>query len=60
MEVFVYAAFAGFFIGILICAAIFKLLGIVYENHCLKKKNEELIKANIQFARKNRALRDLL
>ncbi len=60
MEIFLYVGIFGFFFGIALFAVVCKISEIVYENHRLRQENEVLEKDNLQFARNNKALRELL
>lgn len=60
MEFYIYTGIFGFFFGIALFALIFKFAELVCENHRFRKENEVLEKDNLQLARKNKALRELL
>lgn len=60
MEFFIHIGVFGFFFGIALFAVICKIGEIVYENQRFRQENEVLEKDNLQLARNNKALRELL
>lgn len=60
MEFFIHVGIFGFFFGIALFAVILKFAELAYENRILRQENEVLEKDNLQFARNNKALRELL
>lgn len=60
MEFFIHIGVFGFFFGIALFAVICKIGEIGYENQRFRQENEVLEKDNLQLARNNKALRELL
>ena len=60
MEFYMYIGIFGFFFGIALFAMIMKFAEVICENHRFRKENEVLEKDNLQLARNNKALRELL